>query len=204
MKLPKDADYFNELQTQTGWGKRLSSFARWCDPQPGQRILDIGTGPGLLPALFSKHGARATGIDLDPAMFTEPLHPDLAAADAAALPFACRTFDTVTASNVLFLSDNPLVLLSEMYRVSSDRVCLLNPSESMTVKAAISLADENQLTGLARETLLNYARRAETHFRWSETDLTDLFSRAGLELTATTTRMGPGLIRYACGRKIDV
>jgi ubiquinone/menaquinone biosynthesis C-methylase UbiE len=204
MILPKDADYFLELQTQTGWVRMLASFARWCSPEPGQRILDVGTGPGLLPALFAREGAMASGVDLEIAMLADPLHPDFAVADASALPFEYNTFEIVTASNLLFLRDDPLQHLVEMARVAANKVCLLNPSEQMSVEAAISLADEKNLTGLARETLINLARRAEAHFRWSEADLVSILSQAGLTLTDTTLRMGGGLIRYACGQKFNV
>ncbi len=103
--LASDPSYFLELQTHTGWGRMLDSFARWCAPPPGQRILDVGTGPGLLPAIFSADkGNLATGIELDPGMLTDPLHPDLSLGDAVALPFAAGSFDLVTASNLLFLA----------------------------------------------------------------------------------------------------
>ena len=204
MDLTRDSDYFLELQTLTGWGRMLDSFARWCAPEPSQRVLDIGTGPGLLPAIFARHGAQAIGIELDPDMLAGPLHPDLVLGDAAALPFQVGSFDLVTASNVLFLAEDPLLLLAEMSRVSANRVYLLNPSEYMTMDAATALADKNSLSGLARETLINLARRAESHCRWSEQELEKLFSQVGLELTNSTLRMGEGLIRYACGQKIVV
>lgn len=202
MTLSNDSDYFLELQTQTGWARMLVSFSRWCAPLPGQQVLDIGTGPGLLPAIFARDGIQAYGIDLDMAMFAKPVHPQLSVANSSALPFESTSFEIVSASNVLFLAEDPANLLAEMGRVSSHKICLLNPSERMTVEAAEQLSNENNLSGLARETLLNLARRAETHFRWSESDLEDLFFQAGFELTDSTLRMGPGLIRYACGQKI--
>ncbi len=204
MTLDHDASYFHELQTSIGWGQILASFTRWCTPQPGQRTLDIGTGPGLLPTLFREQGAHAFGLDLDLQMLTNPLHNDLAAADAAALPFAGNSFDLVTASNVLYLDKDPLRLLTEMTRVTSGKVCLLNPSGKMTVAAAAILAEKRGLEGLARGTLINYAQRAEGHFRWNESALVNLFAQAGLTLTNTTLRMGDGLIRYAAGQKNDV
>ena len=77
----------------------------------------------------------------------------------------------------------------------------MNPSERMSVAAAADLADANRLDGLARETLLNYASRAEQHARWSVDELAGMFAQAGLQLTESTTRMGPGLVRYARGTK---
>ena len=59
--LNKDSNYFHELQSQTGWGHMLASFARWCAPKPGWRVLDVGCGPGLLPAIFAQAGCHAYG-----------------------------------------------------------------------------------------------------------------------------------------------
>ena len=45
--LQRDSSYFLELQTQTGWGAMLRSFATWLDPKPASLILDVGCGPGV-------------------------------------------------------------------------------------------------------------------------------------------------------------
>ncbi|HKJ26518.1 MAG TPA: methyltransferase domain-containing protein [Anaerolineales bacterium] len=203
MDVEQDSGYFHELQTKTGWGRMLESFSRWCAPQPGSLSLDIGCGPGLLLALFARAGAVAFGCDHDPAMFASPLHPTLLAADGARLPFPSESFDLVTASNVLFLHPQPKNLLEEMARVvrPTGTVCLLNPSERMTVAAALALADEHNLKGLARETLVNYAQRAEAHFRWDLETLAGMYAQAGLEMTETAARMGAGLVRYSKGVK---
>ena len=181
----------------------LESFARWCEPQAGQRTLDVGTGPGLLPALFSQAGCISFGLDHDPEMLRTPLHRAALRADAGQLPYAPGTFDMVTASNILYLSPHPIWLLREMVRVlcPDGWVCLLNPSERMGRLAAEQLADERGLEGLARDTLLNYASRAEEHYRWTEADLASMFSEFGLSNLQTATRMGAGLVRYARGQK---
>ncbi len=200
--MAHDSAYFLELQTKTGWGRMLESFTRWCAPQQGNRTLDVGCGPGLLPALFARAGAVALGCDHDMDMFAQPLHPgSLLAADGAQLPFADHSFEMVTASNLLYLHPAPRQLLAEFARVvqPGGAVCVLNPSEQMTVQAAAALADENGLTGLARDTLINYAQRAEDHFRWGAYDLAEMFTQTGLQLTDTTLRMGPGLVRYGKG-----
>lgn len=204
MDLSRDSDYFLDLQTQTGWGRILGSFACWCAPQPGSLVLDVGCGPGLLPALFARGGAAAFGCDHDAIMLADPLHPALLAADGSRLPFPGNLFSLATSSNVLFLHPWPQKLLKEMARVSrpGGQVCLLNPSEAMSVAAASDLADQNRLEGLARETLLNYARRAEKFARWTPEELAGMYAQAGLQMMDTDTRMGLGLVRYAKGRKI--
>ena len=200
MPLPaEDHDYFLELQTRTGWGKTLARFLEWCLPAPPARVLDVGTGPALAAALASQHGHFAVGVDHDPTMLAQSLHPTVALAAAEALPFPTGAFDLTLASNLLYLLPAPLPALREMARVTAlgGHVAVLNPSEQMSVAVARALADARGLQGLARETLLNLAARAEANFRWSPADLAALFERAGLRLTATRTAMGPGLLRWA-------
>ncbi len=199
-----DPDYFLELQTKTGWGAILRSFANWLDPKPASLILDVGCGPGLLPAIFAQSGCRALGIDSSFEIFRDALHSDLILADTNNLPFPASTFHFLTASNLLFLLPDPLAALKEMTRLlpPNGEIALLNPSEKMSISATTALANERNLEGLVRETLLNYAARAERHHRWSEDDLRKLFASSNLHLTDTTTKMGSGLVRFVRGKKL--
>ena len=200
--LTKDADYFHELQTQTGWGRTLYSFAEWCTPQPGWLTLDVGCGPGLLAAILAKFGCRAVGVDLDPQMFQPtPVYNNIALADVNALPFESKSFDFVTASNLLFLLPQPILALIEMRRIlkPGGKVALLNPSEKLNVIAAASFAEERGLEGLARDTLLNWARRAEENHRWTEDETRTLYSNASLRYKAGALKVGPGFGRFSWG-----
>jgi len=181
----------------------LERFVRWISPAGGIDALDVGTGPGLLPALLDREGCRAVGVDSVPEMFRDALHRRLILADAAFLPFRDDSFHLVCASNLLFLLPNPLDALKEMTRVLREggEIALLNPSERMSVAAAESLADARGLQGLARETLVNYAARAERNFRWDESALREMFSESGLQFRETVTKMGEGLVRFARGVK---
>lgn len=180
----------------------LRSFAAWLDPQPATVILDVGTGPGLLPAIFAQNGCRAFGSDSAPAMFRDALYPKLVLGDVYALPFQSATFNLITASNLLFLLPDPQAALSEMVRLlkPNGEIALLNPSAKMSLSAATALANGHKLTGLARETLLNYASRAERHYRWGVRELKQLFSSAGCQLTATKPKMGRGLVLFTRGK----
>ena len=200
-----DSDYFLELQTQTGWGRVLSQFRDWINPQPGWLTLDVGCGPGLMPALLAQRDCRSLGIDIDPLMFLpNPLHPQVATADMMHLPFPNQVFDLITASNLLFLLPNPLTALSVMRRLlcSGGHLAILNPSEHLTVAATMKLIEARNLTGLARETLLNWAVRAEAHFHWTEVESADLFAAVELELIETRTIMGPGFARLVRGIRV--
>ena len=137
-----DAEYFQELQTQTGWSRTLYGFAAWCSPQPGWLTLDVGSGPGLLPAIFSKFGCTAVGIDLDMEMFKpSPLHSSMLVADVMDLPFPHNTFNLVTASNLLFLLSEPIQVLISLEQLlhSGGKVAMLNPSSFLTFSRQLDL-----------------------------------------------------------------
>jgi len=202
--LASDAEYFLTLQTQTGWGRVLARFEEWIGVQNGWLALDVGCGPGLLPGLLANRGALVFGVDHDPDMFfPTPLHPELAVADVFFLPFPTSHFDLISASNLLFLLPNPAAAVKEMCRAlkSGGRLAMLNPSAQLTVAAATELADQRGLTGITRDTLLNWAIRAESHFRWSALEIRILFEKTGLNLEKTETIMGPGFAHLAMGTK---
>lgn len=185
---------FLEIQTRTAWGRALADFADWCAPSAGTLLLDLGCGPGLLPALFTRRFAcRAIGIDNDRALLAAASIP-VACADTSHLPFAPATFDFLTATNVLFLLGDPLRALRECRRIlkADGTLALLNPSEHLSLAAATTLAEARGLQGKDRESLLNWARRAEKHGRWNEEFAQKLLNRAGFTLRETALKVGPG------------
>jgi SAM-dependent methyltransferase len=194
---------FLAIQTQTGWARALQGFADWCRPQAGWLTLDVGCGPGLLPALLAERGCRAFGVDLDEASLAQRLYAPLAQAGAERLPFPAALFHLVTASNLLFFLPEPARALREMRRVVrvDGWVALLNPSERMSVAVATEFADQRGLVGLDRSSLLDWAARAQAHCRWDEAGLAVLFAQAGLSLQESALKFGPGLARLARGRR---
>jgi SAM-dependent methyltransferase len=198
----RDSDYFLELQTHTGWGRTLYGFAAWCAPQPGWLTLDVGCGPGLLPAIFSQMGCLACGIDLDIEMFKpSPLHPLAAVADVSALPFSFQTFDLITASNLVFLLPEPVQVLIKLRKLlrPGGKLAMLNPSELLAPQSALEFAEKSGLAGIARETLLNWAKRATDHHRWTDEDTRVLYTSAGMEYQGSDLKVGPGFGRFSCG-----
>jgi SAM-dependent methyltransferase len=200
--LGSDAGYFLELQTKTEWSRTLYGFASWCSPQPGWLTLDVGCGPGLLPALFSRLGCTAVGVDLDTDMFKpSPLHPTVIVADVMDLPFSHDTFDLVSASNLLFLLPEPIQALNRLRQLlhAGGKLAMLNPSELLNLQSAREFADENCLQGIARDTLLNWAARAEENKRWTEDETRVLYTKARMKYQGCILKVGPGFGRFSSG-----
>ncbi len=196
------ADYFQALQTQTGWGRTLYGFASWCAPQAGWLTLDVGCGPGLLPAILAKFGCTAIGVDLDPDMFhPSPLHSMVAVANVFDLPFQAHTFDLISASNLLFLLSDPALALAKMKYClrPGGKLALLNPSEFLDEQAAKAFINEKDLDGVARDTLLHWARRAVENQHWTNEETCALFENAGLKYMGSVLKIGPGFGRFSWG-----
>jgi SAM-dependent methyltransferase len=93
----------------------------------GQRVLDVGCGPGALTAeLVKRLGAGAVSA-VDPSepfvAAVEERHPgvDVRRAAAEQLPFEDAEFDATLAQLVVLLMENPTTGLAEMVRVTRTR-----------------------------------------------------------------------------------
>jgi SAM-dependent methyltransferase len=202
--LDKDSEYFLELQTKTGWGKTLFNFAEWCAPEPGWVSLDVGCGPGLFPAILTEMGCLAVCVDLDADMFKPaPVHARVVLGDVYFLPFVPNSFDLITAVNLLFLLNEPDRALWNMSQLlkPGGKFAMLNPSELIDEHTASNFAVERGLKGLERDTLINWAKRATVHQRWTEIATAMLYHRTGLKFMGTSLRIGPGFARFSWGTK---
>lgn len=87
----------------------------------GDRVLDVGTGPGLVASMAAERGANPIGLDFSETMLAEArrLHPQLEfhAGSAEALPFGDNEFDAVVGNFVLHHSGDPNKVLKEAFRV---------------------------------------------------------------------------------------
>ena len=91
-----------------------ASLMQLVDPQPGERVLDVGTGSGGLALLAARAGANVTGIDIAPDGVAraaerardEGLDAAFDVGDAQSLPYADASFDVVlSAFGVIFAAD---------------------------------------------------------------------------------------------------
>ena len=97
-------------------------------PHPGQRVLDVATGTGMVAFALARNGAEVTGLDQSEDMLagarrraTE--HPDLAGrltfiqGEAERLPFPDQTFDALSFTYLLRYVDDPAATMRELARV---------------------------------------------------------------------------------------
>jgi len=90
-----------------------------------QKILDVGTGPGIVANLLADLGHEVTGIDTSVEMLnrarenTQALnrHLKFIQADVEDLPFEDSSFDAVVSRYVMWTIPNPTAALEEWHRV---------------------------------------------------------------------------------------
>jgi ubiquinone/menaquinone biosynthesis C-methylase UbiE len=132
--------------------RRFAEVDRHLDPQRGARVLDVGSAWGFHVMALARRGFTATGVDLIPDQFAvgsriaafNGVAFDVAAADAAALPFPDATFDHVTLVETfehIYEADRPRAL-SECHRVlrPGGRLVLSTPNHASLVERFKRLA----------------------------------------------------------------
>ena len=115
------------------WGRASADYARFRDIYPaqfyerlsalrlgvaGQRVLDLGTGTGVLPRNMYRYGAQWTGADINENQIrcarklTAEAGMDITyvVAAAEALPFPTASFDVITACQCFMYFDKRIVL----------------------------------------------------------------------------------------------
>ena len=120
--------------------------------QAEQKILDIGTGTGILPMNMKCYGGEYTGVDLSSKMIEQAkaLVPDISfiCADAHNLPFENDSFDVVTALQCWVYFDKEK-LLPELHRV-------LKKDGSLYIMFLTWLPDEDEIIRKSFELVKRY------------------------------------------------
>lgn len=90
--------------------------------QPGERVLDLGTGTGTAAAMAADEGRSVVGVDAAPGMLEiarrEVPGVELVQADFVHLPMDGATFDVVLAVHALLFADDRVAALREWLRVA--------------------------------------------------------------------------------------
>jgi len=97
---------------------------RLADPQPGQRMLDIGCGTGNYSLDLARRGLRVTGIDISPAMLEVArqkavqagLELDLVQADITRLDLPPDYYDLVLSVTAMEFISKPEAVLARAYQ----------------------------------------------------------------------------------------
>jgi demethylmenaquinone methyltransferase / 2-methoxy-6-polyprenyl-1,4-benzoquinol methylase len=94
------------------------------DPRPGQRILDVATGTGMVAFALAARapGCEVVGVDQSPAMLGVAQarangRVSFVQAQAEHLPFADNEFDALSFTYLLRYVDDPAATLRELARV---------------------------------------------------------------------------------------
>lgn len=95
------------------------------DPQPGESVLDVGTGSGGLALLAARRGATTTGVDISESGLErarsrakeEGLDVRFDLGDAQSLPYADGAFDVVVSSFGVMFAPNQRRAAKELARV---------------------------------------------------------------------------------------
>jgi demethylmenaquinone methyltransferase/2-methoxy-6-polyprenyl-1,4-benzoquinol methylase len=107
------------------WRRALVDVA---DPQPGQRVLDVATGTGMVALALAQRGCAVVGLDQNAQMLAAAraklsAAPELAdrvcfvQGEAEQLPFDAASFDALTFTYLLRYVDDRLATLAELARV---------------------------------------------------------------------------------------
>ncbi len=91
----------------------------WLNPQPGERILDLGCGDGQLTAQLAESGARVEGVDASASMVAAARRRGIPVTEASAekLPFSNGEYDAVFSNAALHWVRNQDAMLAEVRRV---------------------------------------------------------------------------------------
>lgn len=150
---------------------------------PGDEVLDVACGPGIVACDFARHAARVTGIDLTPAMIEQARalqaergldNVDWRVGDVSALPFEADVFNVAFTRYSFHHLLDPAGALAELARVArpGGRVVVVDvyssgPEQAAAYDRAEKLRDPSHVRALGLD------------------ELTGLFDEAGLEGVST-------------------
>jgi SAM-dependent methyltransferase len=115
--------HFAPLQALTT--EPAGRLVRLADIRPGDRVLDVACGTGVVAVTAARRGATVTGLDLTPQLLdvardnaqTAGVDVDWHEGDAERLPFPADGFDVVVSQFGHIFAPQPDVALGEMLRV---------------------------------------------------------------------------------------
>lgn len=193
------------------WGLASEDYAKYRDIYPdefyeriaalglcreGQRVLDLGTGTGVLPRNMAKYGARFVGADISENQILEAerlseeagLDIDYIVASAETVDFPDASFDAVTACQCYMYFDKAVVL-PKIH-------ALLKPGGHFAILFMAWLPDESEIARRSEELVLKYnpdwtgghMKRYEPKMPYLAKELFTLEDAAAFDLDVPFTR----------------
>lgn len=102
-------------------GQAVPALVDAAEVKKGDRVLDVGCGPGLATAAAIERGASAVGIDFSEEMVDEARRRnpgvEFRVADAQLLPFEDTSFDVVLSNLTVHHLGDPEKFIAESFRV---------------------------------------------------------------------------------------
>ena len=152
------------------WGRTSQDYAKYRDIYPpqfyekiisrglctaGQRVLDLGTGTGVLPRNMYRFGAKWTGTDISEnqiqqaKQLSQRMDIDYYAMSAEELEFPDGSFDVITACQCFWYFDHE--------KITPELTRILKPGGRIAVLYMAWLPFEDKIAGASEELVMKYS-----------------------------------------------
>lgn len=154
------------------WGRTSADYAKYRDIYPeqfykkiiqrnlcveGQKVLDLGTGTGVLPRNMYRYGAKWTGTDISDNQIAEAkrlandanMCIDFQAVATEDIDFPDNSFDVITACQCFWYFDHE--------RVAPKLARMLKPNGRLLILYMAWLPYEDKIAGASEDLVLKYS-----------------------------------------------
>lgn len=129
--MPSQTDLRRYALNQRWDRRHLATTRRLLDPQPGTRILEVGSGRGYLSHALDQLGANVTGVDLNAEAVAHAVARDVRQMSVYELGFEAGEFDQLVSVHAIEHFPDLPAAFTEMTRVlrPGGRMLLIYPAE---------------------------------------------------------------------------